>query len=146
MRYERWSQRAAERALRPSRRLKVLWASVSYRLPDVGGAPQRISSLSYTSACSSYWFDLCLTLKMSETDTWRRACDSTICDKYPTSLHRIVRLSFFSDFHLFSDFYQNHAASQSAVPAASIAKHIQISCQKIILGHSIFVQRRIFEP
>ena len=31
---------------------------------------------------------------MSETDAWRGACDSTIRDKYPASLHRIVRLSF----------------------------------------------------
>jgi hypothetical protein len=31
---------------------------------------------------------------MSETDAWRGACVSTIRDKYPASLHRIVRLSF----------------------------------------------------
>jgi hypothetical protein len=37
---------------------------------------------------------LCLTSKMSETDTWRRACASTNCDKYPASLHRFVRLIF----------------------------------------------------
>jgi hypothetical protein len=32
---------------------------------------------------------------MSETDTWRGACASTIRDKYPASLHRIVRLCVF---------------------------------------------------
>ena len=37
---------------------------------------------------------ICLTSKMSETDAWRRACVSTICDKHPASLHRFVRLSF----------------------------------------------------
>ncbi len=39
---------------------------------------------------------------MSETDTWRRACASTICDKYPDSLHRFVRLSLFLFFVDFS--------------------------------------------
>ena len=91
IRYERWSQRAAERALRPSRRLKVGWASVSYRLPDAGGAPQRISSLSYTSACSSYWFDLCLTSKMSHGGRWRGSGVSQNRDIYRSWLHRIVR-------------------------------------------------------
>ncbi len=32
---------------------------------------------------------------MSETDTWREACASTIRDKYLASLHRIVRRSGF---------------------------------------------------
>ena len=36
----------------------------------------------------------CLTLKISETVAWRRACVSTICDKQSASLHRLVRLSF----------------------------------------------------
>ncbi len=39
-------------------------------------------------------FDFCLTSKMSEADAWRGACDSTIRDKRPASLHRIVRLRF----------------------------------------------------
>ena len=42
----------------------------------------------------SVFISVCLTSKMSETDAWRRACDSTICDKHPASLHRIVRLRF----------------------------------------------------
>jgi hypothetical protein len=36
-----------------------------------------------------------LTPKMSEADAWRGACASTIRDKYPASLHRLVRLSVF---------------------------------------------------
>jgi len=38
-----------------------------------------------------------LTSKMSEADDWRGACESTIRDKHPASLHRIVRLCFHSD-------------------------------------------------
>ena len=48
----------------------------------------------YVFVSQAEGFDFCLTPKMSETDTWRRACVSTNCDKYPASLHRFVRLRF----------------------------------------------------
>ena len=63
------------------------------------GASQNIGVLmvSYFSGLPESRADgvrICLTSKMSETDTWRRACVSTTCDKYPASLHRFVRLRF----------------------------------------------------
>ncbi len=52
-------------------------------------APNRRDSL------NKIWVG-CLTSKMSETDAWRGACNSTIRDKYLASLHRVVRLRFHS--------------------------------------------------
>ncbi len=61
-----------------------------------GVALQRVSAsrIAGVGSISSDLVRISLTSKMSETDTWRGAGESTIRDKYPASLHRFVRLCF----------------------------------------------------